>query len=202
MTKNVYSEFEVQEQHIKVAGSESYKDMSCVGTSKEELEVKVITKKCRGVKAKEKVKGTGCGKLTQSLHVPYDIYTEMYAMYRQNYAEGVMAYGQGSTHPEFALTQKVVDEDDVVKLKAYPRCVLEEGPKRDVNNGQEDVPELELTIALLPDDNGECMYEILESKASDELKTNWLTGFSPELVLLSKSSSQKTENSTTINETT
>lgn len=65
MTKGVFSEFEVKEQWIKVKGEESYSTMSCVGSSEEELEVKVITKKCRGVKAKEKVKGTGSGTLTE-----------------------------------------------------------------------------------------------------------------------------------------
>lgn len=182
MTKGVYSEFEVVEQHIKVAGDESYSDMNCVGSSEEELEVKVITKNCRGVKAKEKVKGTGNGTLTESLHVPREIYNKIYAMNRDNLAKGVNAYGQGSTHPEFAITQRVLDEDDVEKYKAYPRCILESGPKRSVTNGQEEVPELELTIALLPDENGECMYEALAEDLEEEVKTKWLTEFTTELV--------------------
>ena len=183
MTRGVFSEFEVQEQHIKVAGQEDFLDMNCVGSSEEELEVKVITKNCRGVKAKEKVKGTGNGTLTESLHVPYTIYNMIYDMtHEDELLEGVVGYGQNSVHPEFSLTQKVLDEDDVVKLKAYPRCILESGPHRPVENGQEEVPELELTISLLPDEYGYCMYEALAAAVDSTVATNWLTDFTPELV--------------------
>ena len=198
MTKGVFSEFEVQEQHIKIAGQDEYMDMNCVGSSEEELEVKVITKKCRGVKAKEKVKGTGAGTLTESLHVPYEIYNMMYDMNHEGtLVDGVVGYGQGSTHPEFALTQKVLDEDDVVKLKAYPRCIMESGPHRPVENGAEEVPELELTISLLPDEYGFCMYEALVTAVDPTVATNWLKGFTPEMVRPSASSSDEEEESDT-----
>ena len=182
MIKGVFSEFEVKEQWIKMADEESYSTMSCVGSSEEELEVKVITKKCRGVKAKEKVKGTGSGTLTESLHVPRDIYNKMYNMTRANLKKGVYAYGQNSSHPEFSITQRVLDEDDEEKFKAYPRCILESGPKRAVENGQEEVPELELTITLLPDDNGECMYEALKSELDEETAGKWMEHFDTSLV--------------------
>lgn len=185
MTKGVFSEFEVIEQYIKVSGDESYSTMSCVGSSEEELEVKIITKNCRGVRAKEKVKGTGNGKLTESLHVPRDIYNKMYSMNRDNLKDGIAAYGQNSKHPEFSVTQKVLDEDDEVKFKAYPRCILESGPKRGVTNGAEEVPELELVISLLPDENGECMYEALESDLDEETKKVWLENFTPSLARVS-----------------
>ena len=182
MTNGVFSEFEVEEQHIKMADEDSYSTMSCVGSSEEDLEVKIITKKCRGAIAKEKVKGTGNGTLTESLHVPRDIYNKMYNMNRPNLKKGVYAYGQNSSHPEFSITQRVLDEDGVEKFKAYPRCVLESGPKRPVENGQEEVPELELTIKLLPDDNGECMYEALKSELDEEIAGKWLEHFDTSLV--------------------
>lgn len=182
MTNGVFSEFEVKEQHIKMADEDSYSTMSCVGSSEEDLEVKIITKKCRGAIAKEKVKGTGNGTLTESLHVPRDIYNKMYNMNRPNLKKGVYAYGQNSSHPEFSITQRVLDEDGVEKFKAYPRCVLESGPKRPVENGQEEVPELELTIKLLPDDNGECMYEALKSELDEEIAGKWLEHFDTSLV--------------------
>lgn len=182
MYRGVYSEFEVREQYIKVGDEQTYTTMSCVGTSEEELEVKVVTKNCRGTKEREKVKGTGAGTLTQTLHVPYAVYNKIYAMSRTNLKEGVYAYGRGSSHPEFSITQKVLDEDDEVKFKAYPRCVMESGPTRPVENGAEEVPELELTIALLPDAYGECMYEALESSLDSTTAAAWLTSFTPELV--------------------
>lgn len=75
-----------------------------------------------------------------------------------------------------------MDEDENVKYKAYPRCILS-SPSRKIENGAEEVAELEMTIDLMPDENGECMYEALESELeSEEIKQQWLTNFSLELV--------------------
>ena len=99
MTSNVFSEFEIIEQHIKIAGNESFENMNCVGSSEEELGVKTITKKCRGKVAKKRTRGTGDGTLKQSLHVPRSVYNEIYNMVRKELAKGVYAYGENSKHP-------------------------------------------------------------------------------------------------------
>ena len=182
MYREVYSEFEIKEQWIKVGTDESYSSMHCVGTSQEVLDARIVTKNCRGFRQREKVRGTGTGKLTQKLHVPYAIYKKIYAMERSTLVSGVSAYGQGSVHPEFSLTQKVLDEDDEVKYKAYPRCVLESGPQRPIENGAKEVAELDLEIALLPDKYGECMYEALDKDLDSTTKAAWLESFSPALV--------------------
>lgn len=183
MTKGVFSEFEVRSQYIKLnKDGEDFAEMSCVGSAEEELEVKTITKNCRGVVAKKRTKGTGAGTLTESLHVPRAIYNKIYDMNRTDLKEGVNAYGQGTMHPEFALTLDVYDEDDARKLKAYPRCVIESGPNRPITNGSEEVAELELTISLLPDEHGYCMYEALVDDLDSSTAEAWLTGFTPDLV--------------------
>ena len=191
MYKGVFSDFEVVKQYMKIGsttiemgeGAEEYTEASCIGKSEEELEARVITKKCRGAVQREKVKGTGNGTLTESLHVPRDIYNKVYNMSRETLKTGVYAYGQNSSHPEISITQLVLDEDGEEKLKAYPRAVLEEGPKRAIENGQEEVPELELVFKLLPDDSGDCMYEALVKEIADEsLKSSWLQNFTPDLV--------------------
>lgn len=180
---NIFSEFEIIEQHIKVAGEDTYEDMNCVGSSEEELAVRTITKKCWGRIRKKRTRGTGDGTLKESLHVPRTVYNKIYDMTREKLAKGVYAYGENSKHPEFSLTQKVLDEDENVKYKAYPRCILSSGPSRKIENGAEEVAELEMTIDLMPDENGECMYEALESELeSEEIKQQWLTNFSLELV--------------------
>lgn len=70
-----------------------------------------------------------------------------------------------------------------ISNKIYPRCILSSGPSRKIENGAEEVAELEMTIDLMPDENGECMYEALESELeSEEIKQQWLTNFSLELV--------------------
>lgn len=173
-----FSEYELREQSIKVAGSNSFTPMNCVGTSEEELNVKIITKNCRGVKAKERVRGDGTGTLSQTLHVPVAVYNAIYNLNQSGLETGVRAYGKPNVHPEVCIVQKVEDEDGVLKYKAYPRAILESGPKRPITNGADEVAELDLEWALLPDDNGYCMYEMFADDNST-LASTWMTAFDP-----------------------
>jgi hypothetical protein len=106
MTNGVFSEFELQEMGIKFNSAEEYLAANCVGSCEEEMEVKVISKSCRGVVVKETVKGTGKGTLKLSMHVPYEIYTQAYGMELDTLIEGVKAYGQNSRHEAFSITQQ------------------------------------------------------------------------------------------------
>lgn len=179
----VFSEYELKEMGIKTAGSDAYKPADCVGSSEEELDTRIISKKCRGITVKKVVKGAGTGKLKLSLHMPYDIYTDVYGMDIDTLIEGVKGYGTNSIHKEFATTQHVFDEDGVEKFKAYPKCVIETGVARKIENGGEEVAEIELEVSLMPDEYGQCMYEALAADLNDEtLKTTWMTAFTPALV--------------------
>ena len=112
--ESVFSEFELREMGVKVAGEEAYKTASCVGSSEEELEVVVVTKKCRGVVNKTRVRGAGTGTKTISAHVPYDIYVALYDMNnRDDLVEGVNGYGIYNVHKEFSIVERVFDEDGV-----------------------------------------------------------------------------------------
>jgi hypothetical protein len=182
MYKNVYSEFEARKQYIKISGKETSIEASCVGSVEEELEVKVITKKCRGVTEREKVKPTGNGTLKESLHIPYELYLALYGMEGSGLIDGVHGYGQGLQHPEFQITMEILDEDDEIKYKAYPRCIIEGGPSGTIENGAEEVAESEVEITLLPDEYGMCRYEALASKLSEEVANKWLTEFTAAMV--------------------
>lgn len=183
MTNGVFSEYEIREQYIKVTDADdTFVSMSCVGSSEEELEVITVTKKCRGKIIKRRIYGTGSGSLKESIHVPYEVYNKIYNMDQEALVDGVKGYGTENVHPEFALTQRVFDEDGVEKLKAYPRCIMESGPKRSVENGAEEVSELELEITLMPDDSGYCMYEALVNDVDASVVSAWLTDFSTDLV--------------------
>jgi hypothetical protein len=97
--------------------------------------------------------------------------------------EGVMAYGINSKHKNFACTQHVFDEDGEEKFKAYPKCIVETGVARKIENGAEEVAEIELEVSLMPDEYGNCVYEALASELSDEtVKTKWMTAFEPSMV--------------------
>lgn len=183
-TSTVFSEYELRRMSIKINQEDAeYESADCVGSCEEEMETKVITKNCRGVVAKRRVKGTGNGTLNISAHVPIKIFRGIFGMYAEGLLEGVYAYGQNSVHPEFSVVTDVFDEDGNEKFKAYPNCIMQSGVARKIENGAEEVAELELEISVTPDEEGNGLYEALASELKDEnVKSTWMTVFTPELV--------------------
>ena len=56
------------------------------------------------------------------------------------------------------------------------------GPARTVENGAEEVAEVEMEIAFSPDDYGDGIYEALAEELDPTLKSQWMEGFTPALV--------------------
>lgn len=95
---------------------------------------------------------------------------------------GVKAYGRNSTHEGFSTVMDIEDEDGASKLKAYPNCIMESGVTRKIENGAEEVAELELEISTLPDEYGNGMYEALVEELDETVAGQWMTAFEPALV--------------------
>lgn len=185
ITEKVFSEAEVRKIGIKIREAAKADINECVGTWEEELEVKTVVKKCRGVVSKSRTKGTGNGTIKASMHMAQDLFAEMYGMKQEGLKDGVIAYGTKSLHPVFCVTALVLDEDDNEKLKAYPNCTIQTALTRKVENGAEEIAEIELELAITPDEEGNGMYEAVVTDLTDEdLKTKWLELFTPELVKL------------------
>ena len=185
ITEKVFSEAEVRKIGIKIGEAAKADINECVGTWEEELEVKTVVKKCRGVVSKSRTKGTGNGTIKASMHMAQDLFAEMYGMKQEGLKDGVIAYGTKSLHPVFCVTALVLDEDDNEKLKAYPNCTIQTALTRKVENGAEEIAEIELELAITPDEEGNGIYEAVVTDLTDEdLKTKWLELFSPELVKL------------------
>ena len=183
MYENGFSEFEVKNTSIKFDGEEAAIKVGCVGSMEETMNSKTITKKCEGVVVKSVSRGDGTGELALSLHMRYDLFLKSYGMASDGLKDGVYAYGKNSIHKPFCLTCEVLDEDGIKKLKAYPKCVITTGVSRKVENGAEEVAEMELTVSVMPDEFGNGVYEAIESKLTDEsIKTAWLNNFTPALV--------------------
>lgn len=183
MLNGVFSDFELKQLGFKFKSATEYASVPCVGSCEEEMGAKAITKSCRGVVVKKIVKGTGSGTLKVTAHVPWNVYTSAYGMNLKTLIEGVKAYGRNSIHEGFALVADIEDEDGAEKLKAYPNCVMETGVARKIENGAEEVAELELEISVMPDEYGNGMYEALVSELKDEtVKTAWMQNFDPSLV--------------------
>lgn len=177
------SDFELRKIGIKFDSAEAYKTVDCIGSMEEEMTVKTVTKKTRGVITKKRSKGTGEGTLKVTAHLPWDIFTEAYGMTLDTLVDGVKAYGQNSIHEGFALVCDVYDEDNNEKLKAYPSCMITTGVVRKIENGAEEVAEMELEIGVMPDDFGNGLYEAVIEELKDEtLKTTWMTAFDPTMV--------------------
>lgn len=189
ITETVFSEYEVRRLHmIFPALSDTEQPevgtIKCIGSMEEASEVKKVTKNCRGVPAKVRTRGTGTGTLKLTLHMPWALYVRVQALDGdKKLIEGVNAYGRSSLHPEFCLTADVFDEDDVEKFKAWPRCNATTGPARKVENGAEEVAEIDMELSFMPDDYDNGMYEALASDLKDEtVKTKWLKEFDPSMV--------------------
>lgn len=173
-----FSEFEMKNASIKFANEESYTKLGCLGSIEESLDVIVVRKKCEGKVVKSRTRGAGSGELKISAHVAYPIYVKAFAMDDSNLKEGVYAFGTDKIYPEFTLVAEVLDEDGKAKMIAYPKCTISTGLANKIENGAEEVAELELTIAVATDENNKVKYEALVEDAS-ETTTNWLTKFDP-----------------------
>ena len=178
-----FAEFELKESAIKMlSGEGTFEKIGCVGTFEESFGTKVVTQKCEEKVTKQRTVPDGTGSIKLSMHIKWPIYVKMYGLGRKELKEGVYAYGAGK-HEPFVYVCKALDIDGNVKYKAYPNCVVSDGIARKVENGGEEVAEIELNIALAADEHGECMYEALETELADEtVKTGWLTNWNYELV--------------------
>ena len=179
---DVRSLFEVRKLVIKVGESDAL-EVPCTGSVEEEAEVRTVTKNCRGVVAKRRTYPTGSGTLTISAHIPYNVYNAIFAADDAGLITGVKSYGRNRQHPEFSLAMDVFTEDDDEMLRGYPKCVVNTGVAHNVENGADEVAEVELEIGWMPDEDGNgiywCAVEELDSSTAAQTKTDWLGGFDP-----------------------
>ena len=177
-----FCEFEVKESSIKIKGEESFTLLGCVGSLEESFNTKTIMKKCEGKIREQRTVPDGSGTLKLSLHMKWSAYTKVFNLARTELKEGVYAYGS-KQHQVFIYVCKALDMDDNVKYKAYPNCTVSTGIARKVENGGEEVAEIELEIALAADEYNECMYESPEEELTDDtVKEKWMTEWTRELI--------------------
>jgi len=60
-------------------------------------------------------------------------------------------------------------------------CIMMSGKKNKIENGAEEVVEIEMEISVMPDDYGNGVYEALASELTGTLKTEWMTKFEPSM---------------------
>lgn len=178
-----HSEFRITNASVRFGKETTASKFGCLGSIEESMETKQITKKCEGVVIKNRVRPTGGGELKVTMHIMREAFLQAFGMNdNEELIEGVRGYGK-FPHEPFVFTADVYDEDDVKKLKAYPNCIIKDGISRKIENGGDEVAEIELTITTAADEFGYGMYEALDTEITDEtVKTEWHTKFTPELV--------------------
>ena len=182
-SSEVYSPYEVDQLAIKVAGGESFTRDDCVGKLTVERETKTVTKSCRGVVKKRKTKATGNGTVTLSMHVKLDLYRKINGMTNSGLQPGVYAFDNTVAMPEVSILARVKDEDDNIMYKAFPRCKVEEINTMEIENGSEEVKEVEMKLSFMPDDYNKGEYEALAEELTGSVLNadNWMTSFSSAL---------------------
>lgn len=181
--ETVFSNYEVRKVGVKLNQENATQVVAeCIGSMEDEMETRIVTKNCRGVAVKTRVFGTGTGTVTLSLHMPFSLYKNIFALERADLKDGVLGYGRSNAHPEFQMTADVFDEDGNEKYIAYPRCIMQTGPDMNVENGADEIEEVEVEISVMPDDNGYGKYEALADGLASEIKDAWFSNFTTELV--------------------
>ena len=183
---DVYSYFECDQLGIKVAGDEEYTRDDCIGSLTVERETKTVTKSCRGVVKKRKTKPTGNGTIKLKMHIKMALYRKIHAMTNEGLQPGVYAFDNTEPMPEFAVTARVKDEDDNVMFLGYPRCKIEEINSLEIENGAEEVAEVEMSVSYMPDDYNKGEYQALEVELTGDVLNadNWMTDFDSETAQL------------------
>lgn len=157
----------------------------CVGSLSGETESKSVIKVCEGVEAKKRNIPLKMN-LTISAHIPVAIARSIFGLSNTDLKPGVYSYGPDSLGKRFVYTADIIDDfEEVTKLIAFPNCSNEGGFKITVENGQDEVAQLELTFTALVDSNKKFYYEAIVDELEDAtIATQWHTQFTSSLVSL------------------
>lgn len=170
---------------IKFKGETTASEFGCVGQVEGETEMLTIVKKCEGVEVKSKSKPQ---KMTLKVtgHVQTAPLRKIFGLSNEGLKPGIYSYGSDSKSKDFILTADVIDEfEDLTKLIAFPNCTSSTGLTISIENGADEVAEMELEFTAMVDSNRQCYYEALINELGEEAETiaeTWRTNFSPDLV--------------------
>lgn len=159
--------------------------IGCVGSVAGETEMRELVKRCEGVEVRKRTRPEKMN-LTLSAHVLISVLRKIFGMSDENLKPGIYKYSTTAKGKEFTLTADVIDEfEDVTKLIAFPHCISATGFQFTVENGADEVAELELEFTVYPNDENDFYYEALVPELEDdEVYEKWHTNFNYELVEL------------------
>ena len=158
----------------------------CIGTIEGETELTEFTKLCEGVEVKKITKPIKMNN-TVSAHIPIQVARDLFGFSNKDLKAGVYSYGAESKGKNFVFTADVIDEfQDVTKLIAFSNCVSATGFKLSIENGSDELAELEIEFTAMKDSAGNFYYEAITSELDEADKgffiDEWHSSFTPTLV--------------------
>lgn len=180
-TKTDFTAYKVNGISILFDGDSAAENVGCTGKLEREMETKNIKKTCGNVVLGSKTMLTGEGTLTLTVFLKHEIALKVKSMVTTGLKTGVYAQSLDA-FPTFCLTAEVEDFGGVKQLQAYPNATLNSYPKLTVDNSQDSVDALELSIATAADKNNAAFYEAIEDDLDADTKAKWMTNFNADLV--------------------
>ena len=157
--------------------------IGCTGSLEVEPDTKTVTKKCEGVTTDEVQQVVGLT-VNFSGHVKVDVLRNVWGLDTTDLKAGVWSYGVNSRGKRGVYTWEAYDmRRETKKFIAFPELAATTGLRWKVENGGDEVAEVEIEFRAFPDANGNFYYEAFESELTDTVaKTTWMTKFTPALV--------------------
>lgn len=181
-----FDEYKVTDAGIKWFENGAYVTPSvklgCTGKLEIETTLKTVIKKCEGdtvrsvdIPTQLKCKFTG--------HMPVENLRKVWGLKTDGLKKGVYAYGTDSRQGRGIMSFKVLDLDEAMAmLRAFPNMQFSGGMTWELENGGEEIAEIEQEFIAMKDDNNKFFYEALQSEVDTDVADKWLTDFTPDLV--------------------
>lgn len=166
-------------------GAESGKGipLGCTGSLNVETEFKEVVKVCEGTPAKKRSKPIG---MTAKFvgHVPVGVARKAFGLSNEGLKKGIYAYGEDSISGSGIFTWETLDLDEEnKKFLAFPNGTFTGGLNISIENGADEIAQVEMTISLVKDENRKFYYDAFENDLDDDdVKKKWLTDFSLDLI--------------------
>ncbi|MFC6038428.1 phage tail protein [Paenisporosarcina macmurdoensis] len=157
----------------------------CVGSLEGESDVSEKQLKCGNQVLGSITKVNFMTFTVTAANAPLAVVRKLFGLENTGLKTGVYALGEKSKGKDFILTADIEDEfQDVTKMIAFPNASNITGLKiQAIENGADEVANLEFEFRALKDANGKFYYEAMSDEVVDSIvKEQWHTGFTPALV--------------------
>lgn len=134
-------------------------DLGCVGALSGQAEVRTKQLMCAGVPVAQKTKPLSM-ELTYRGHIPVSVYSALFGLKSETLTPEKKSYNVNSEHAtgEFKFVESEF-YGEKKRTRTFPNASVISGMAFSVENGAEDIAEVELTIKALKDANGDIYTE-------------------------------------------